>query len=43
MGFSIFCIFESAILIMNAIAILNDRFLLPLGLTVDKLNQGGQQ
>ncbi|TNV80580.1 hypothetical protein FGO68_gene2988 [Halteria grandinella] len=27
MAFSIFCIFESMLLIMNAIAILNDRFL----------------
>jgi hypothetical protein len=27
MAFSLFCIFESMLLIMNAIAILNDRFL----------------
>lgn len=27
MAFSLFCIFESMVLIMNALAILNDRFL----------------
>lgn len=27
MAFSLFCIFESMLLIMNAVAILNDRFL----------------
>jgi hypothetical protein len=29
MGFSIFAILESCVLIMNAVAILNDRFLKP--------------
>ena len=29
MGFSIFCILESCLLVANAIAILNDRFLIP--------------
>ena len=37
MGFSLFCIIESAILVANAIAILNDRFLIKFGLTMDKL------
>lgn len=27
MAFSLFCIFESILLMMNAVAILNDRFL----------------
>ena len=35
MGFSIFCIVESAILVANAFAILNDRFLIPYGLSMD--------
>ena len=37
MGFSLFCIIESAILLANAFAILNDRWLVPMGLTVDKV------
>ena len=37
MGFSLFYIIESALLVANAIAILNDRFLIKFGLTMDKL------
>ena len=40
MGFSLFCIIESAILVANALAILNDRFLIQFGLTMDKLESG---
>ena len=35
MGFSLYCIIESAVLMMNAFAILNDRFLIPYGLSMD--------
>ena len=37
MGFSLFYIIESALLVANALAILNDRFLIKFGLTMDKL------
>ena len=40
MGFSLFCIVESAILVANAIAILNDRFLIAYGLTVNNIDYG---
>ena len=39
MAFSIYCIFESVILVANAIAILNDRFLIPMGLNIERLNK----
>ena len=42
MAFSIYCIFESVILVANAIAILNDRFLIPMGLNIERLNKPSQ-
>jgi len=38
MGFSIYCIIEAALLLANAIAILNDRFLKRVGFHVDNIN-----
>jgi hypothetical protein len=38
MGFSIYCIIEACLLMANAIAILNDRFLKKWGFHVDNMN-----
>lgn len=38
MGFSIFCILEACIFLANAVAILNDRFLMPYGLSMKNID-----
>ena len=42
MGFSIYCIIESGVFAANAVAILNDRFLIPYKLSINNINHNTQ-